>query len=74
MKFEQIGRRAAERLKRPLSTIDFGGGLGIRYFPHEQDLDMAQLREELSLSIAHARPQQSRHRKRAEPEFVIGIQ
>ena len=36
----EIARRVAARLKRPLSTLDFGGGLGIPYFPHEQELDM----------------------------------
>jgi diaminopimelate decarboxylase len=30
----------ATRLNRPLETLDFGGGLGITYFPHEQELDI----------------------------------
>jgi diaminopimelate decarboxylase len=30
-------------LHRPLSTVDFGGGLGIPYFPHEQELDLVML-------------------------------
>jgi diaminopimelate decarboxylase len=34
-----IARRVAARLKHPLATLDFGGGLGIPYFPHEHELD-----------------------------------
>jgi diaminopimelate decarboxylase len=40
----EIARRIADRLKRPLCTLDFGGGLGIPYFPHERELDVGQLR------------------------------
>jgi diaminopimelate decarboxylase len=40
----EIARRVATRLQRPLSGVDFGGGLGIPYFANEQELDMAQLR------------------------------
>jgi diaminopimelate decarboxylase len=36
----EIGRRIAVRLERPLATLDFGGGLGIPYFPHEHELDI----------------------------------
>ena len=36
----EIARRVAARLERPLTTVDFGGGLGIRYFPHEAELDL----------------------------------
>jgi diaminopimelate decarboxylase len=35
-----IARRVADRLNRPLSTLDFGGGLGIPYFAHEHELDI----------------------------------
>jgi diaminopimelate decarboxylase len=44
----EIARRVAARIGRPLSTLDFGGGLGIPYFPNETELDMAKLREELA--------------------------
>jgi len=40
-----IARRVAGRLKHPLRTVDFGGGLGIPYFSHEADLDIGKLRE-----------------------------
>jgi diaminopimelate decarboxylase len=43
----EIARRVAAHLKRPLATVDFGGGLGTPYFPHEQELDTLKLREEL---------------------------
>ncbi len=42
-----IARRVAARLKKPLRTLDFGGGLGTPYFPHEQELDTASLRTDL---------------------------
>jgi diaminopimelate decarboxylase len=40
-----IGRRIVDRIKRPLHTIDFGGGLGIPYFSNEGELDVDQLKE-----------------------------
>src|SRR5208283_635567 len=43
----EIARRVAVPLNRPLATLDFGGGLGIPYFSHEQELDMRKLRVEL---------------------------
>jgi len=39
----EIGRRAAVLLDAPLPTLDFGGGLGIPYFPGDSELDMRQL-------------------------------
>jgi diaminopimelate decarboxylase len=42
-----IARRVAARLQRPLQRLDFGGGLGVPYFPHEQPLDTPKLRQEL---------------------------
>lgn len=43
-----IARRMAAALGGPLRTIDFGGGLGVPYFAHEQRLDMDALREGLA--------------------------
>jgi diaminopimelate decarboxylase len=40
----KIARHVASRLGRPLHTLDFGGGLGIPYFPHEQELDIRALK------------------------------
>jgi diaminopimelate decarboxylase len=42
-----VARRVAARVGHPLHTLDFGGGLGIPYFPGETELDMTKLREEL---------------------------
>jgi diaminopimelate decarboxylase len=39
----EIARSISERLRRPLHTLDLGGGLGIPYFEHEQELDLAAL-------------------------------
>lgn len=50
-----IARRAATILKRPLSTLDFGGGLGIPYFAHERSLDEGKLREGLEALMASIR-------------------
>lgn len=47
-----IARRVAERVGHPLHTLDFGGGLGIPYFPGDVELDMAKLREELRALMA----------------------
>jgi diaminopimelate decarboxylase len=38
-----LGRKVSDRLGKPLRTLDFGGGLGIPYFSHERELDLAQL-------------------------------
>jgi diaminopimelate decarboxylase len=39
----EIGRRVANRLGKPLHTIDFGGGFGIPYFEHERELEVDKL-------------------------------
>src|SRR5271165_2248434 len=44
----EIAKRVAERLGGPLHSLDFGGGLGVPYFPNERPLDMAALRTGLS--------------------------
>jgi diaminopimelate decarboxylase len=44
----EIGRKIARRIKRPLHTIDFGGGLGIPYFPNDTQLDMEKLKDSLA--------------------------
>ena len=43
-----IARRASRRAGHPLATLDFGGGLGVPYFAHEHDLDMAALHSGLA--------------------------
>jgi diaminopimelate decarboxylase len=44
----QIAKRVAARLREPLHSLDFGGGLGVPYFPHERALDVAMLRTGLA--------------------------
>jgi diaminopimelate decarboxylase len=43
----ELARRVAQHLKMPLQTLDFGGGLGTPYFPHEKELDTLNLRSAL---------------------------
>lgn len=43
----EIARRVAAKFGQPISTLDFGGGLGIPYFPGEQQLDLNQFRSAL---------------------------
>jgi diaminopimelate decarboxylase len=42
-----LAKRVAARIGRPLKTLDFGGGLGIPYFPHETELDLHALADGL---------------------------
>jgi len=51
-----IARRVADRIGRPLKTVDFGGGLGIPYFPNEKPLDMPALAPMLETLAAEIRP------------------
>ena len=51
----EIAARAADRVGHPLHTIDFGGGLGIPYFAHENELEMDPLRVELAALAADLR-------------------
>lgn len=43
----QIARQVIDCVGHGLRTIDFGGGLGVPYFSHEQELQMDNLREGL---------------------------
>jgi diaminopimelate decarboxylase len=51
----EIARRVADRVKCPLHTLDFGGGLGIPYFSHERELDVGQLRLALEILMQAVR-------------------
>jgi len=44
----ELAALAADRLGRPLDTLDFGGGLGVPYFAQDAELDMEALREGLA--------------------------
>lgn len=45
----------AQRTGRPIPTVDFGGGFGIPYFQHEQELDVELLGRDLGALTAAAR-------------------
>jgi len=51
----EIARRVAARTMHPMRTVDFGGGLGIPYFPDEHELDMDALRHGLAELMAEMR-------------------
>ena len=51
----EIARRAADRMGRPVRTLDFGGGLGIPYFANEAPLPLAPLAEGLAELVAELR-------------------
>jgi diaminopimelate decarboxylase len=44
----EIARRATDRTKKPIATLDFGGGLGTPYFANECEIDMEALRRGLT--------------------------
>jgi diaminopimelate decarboxylase len=43
----ELARRSALVLNGPLKRVDFGGGLGVPYFGHEKDLDLAVVKSGL---------------------------
>lgn len=47
-----VARRVVARTGQPLHRVDFGGGLGIPYFSHERELDLAELRTALAALFA----------------------
>jgi diaminopimelate decarboxylase len=70
-----IARGLAAHFRRPMKTIDFGGGLGVPYFPHEQELDVAALSKGLDELVREVRadPWLSGARLIVEPgRFLVG--
>jgi diaminopimelate decarboxylase len=63
----EVGRRAAKRAGRGLHRLDFGGGLGIPYFAHEQPLDLEELRAGLVGPFAEIEGEECF----AETEFLV---
>jgi len=51
----EIARRVAARIKGPIKTVDFGGGLGIPYFADDQELSMEALGDGLAELMADTR-------------------
>jgi diaminopimelate decarboxylase len=71
----EIAAHIAARLKTSLHTLDFGGGFGIPYFPHEKELDLQKLREALNtlLTAMHRDPLISGLHLFVEPgRFLVG--
>lgn len=63
----EIARRVVEEIGAPIERLDFGGGLGIPYFPHEKELDLEQLRADLATLFAETENDTSF----AGTEFVV---
>ena len=51
----EIARRVADRIGRSLRTVDFGGGLGIPYFPNEAPLPIDRLGASLAPLVSEIR-------------------
>jgi diaminopimelate decarboxylase len=71
----EIANTVAAQIGRPLHTLDFGGGLGIPYFPQDQPLDLLELQvglERLMAEVQHE-PRLKGTRFVVEPgRFLIG--
>jgi len=50
----ELALRSAAILNSPLKRVDFGGGLGVPYFGHEQELDLVELRAGLEELVGMA--------------------
>ena len=50
-----LARRVAGWLQHPLRTVDFGGGFGIPYFAHEQELDLPAFGKGLAALMAEVK-------------------
>lgn len=50
-----LAERVAERIARPLETIDLGGGLGIPYFSTDTALDLGAVRDGMAALIARVK-------------------
>jgi diaminopimelate decarboxylase len=71
----ELADKIVNQIHRPLNTIDFGGGLGIPYFSHEQSLDLSCVAQRLKIQIQKFRqnPYLSQTRFIIEPgRFLVG--
>ena len=50
-----LALRMQTEFKKEISLINFGGGFGIPYFPHEKELDLVQFKKELEEIADHYR-------------------
>lgn len=51
----KIAERVAARMQRPLSRVDFGGGLGIPYFSGDAEIDLEKLGQEIQVLMREIR-------------------
>jgi diaminopimelate decarboxylase len=63
----EIARRVAKQIGGPLRRVDFGGGLGIPYFSHEQELDL----DKLQLGLAELFSETEKESAFQGTEFLI---
>jgi diaminopimelate decarboxylase len=63
----EIARRVSKQIGVPLRRVDFGGGLGIPYFSHEQELDLDKLR----VGLAELFSETEKESAFQETEFLI---
>ena len=70
-----IARQVVDQTGRSVHTLDFGGGLGIPYFLHEEELDSASLQQGLSELMAEVQADTRLHNTRfmVEPgRYLVG--
>ena len=48
----EIAQQVGQKIQQPIQTLDFGGGLGIPYFPKDKNLEMDLLQQGLSQLMA----------------------
>ena len=71
----ELAKKVSMKIGRPLHTVDFGGGLGIPYFPQEHELNMDRLAEHLGelMATVQADPFFAGTRFIVEPgRFLVG--
>jgi diaminopimelate decarboxylase len=70
-----IAKKVAHQWQQPIHTLDFGGGLGIPYFPKDRDIEMDKLQQGLSELIReiHHEPLLAQTQFVVEPgRFLVG--
>ena len=70
----EIAKHAAQLLGQPIQSLDFGGGLGVPYFPGDTELDLSQAKKYFAEMLAEFgdEPCFSRTRFMVEPgRFLV---
>ncbi|HZQ69701.1 MAG TPA: type III PLP-dependent enzyme [Terriglobales bacterium] len=63
----QLAAQVSDLSHKPVSTIDFGGGLGIPYFAHEKELDLNAVRQGATEILEEA----TRDSRLADSQFIV---